>query len=86
MSAVNSFLKDFLEMRKGLPSNPGEPAQKKKDPKKAVLEPKKKPKMTKEQAIEQPGLMTIIQDKPGRRVVVEYLQNRANEFTEQKMA
>jgi hypothetical protein len=82
MSAVNSFLKEFLEMRKGLSKNPGEPVQAKKDPKKAVLEPKKKPKMTKEK----PGLMTIVQDKPGRRVVIEYLQNRANELTEQKMA
>ena len=86
MSAVNSFLKEFLEMRKSLPKNPGEPAQAKKDPKKAVLEPKKKVKFTKDQTVEKPGLMTIIQDKPGRRVVVEYLQNRANELTEQKMA
>jgi hypothetical protein len=86
MSAVNSFLKEFLEMRKGLSKNPGEPVQAKKDPKKAVLEPKKKPKMTKEQIVEKPGLMTIVQDKPGRRVVIEYLQNRANELTEQKMA
>lgn len=86
MSAVNSFLKEFLEMRKGLPASPGEPVKAKKDPKKASMEPKKKAKFTKEQTVDKPGLMTIIQDKPGRRVVIEYLQNRSNEFTEQKMA
>lgn len=84
MSAVNGFLKDFIEMRKSLvpptpkivgnPS-PANPATK-----------KRKEKFTKEQTVQDPTLATIIEDKPHKRVVIEYLQKHANSLTESKMA
>lgn len=84
MSAHNAFLKEFLEMRKTLvpPTpkivgnpQPANPASK-----------KRKEKFTKEQTTQDPTLATIIEDKPHKRVVVEYLQKHANHLTEQKMA
>jgi hypothetical protein len=84
MSAVNAFLKDFLEMRKSLaPTTPkivGNP-----QPANPTTK-KRKEKFTKEQTTQDPTVMTIIEDKPHKRVVIEYLQKRANELTEQKMA
>jgi hypothetical protein len=81
MSAVNAFLKDFLEMRKSLT-----PQQIVGNPTPANPESKKrKEKFTKQQQVKDASLATIIEDKPHKRVVVEYLQKRANALTEQKM-
>lgn len=83
MSAVNGFLKDFLEMRKALVPTPkivGNPS-----PANPATK-KRKEKFTKEQETKDPTLATIIEDKPHKRVVVEYLQKHANSLTEQKMA
>jgi phage regulator Rha-like protein len=83
MSATNGFLKDFLEMRKSLV-----PTQKiVGNPKPANPETqKRKEKFTKEQSTKDPTLATIIEDKPNKRVVIEYLQKHANSLTESKMA
>ena len=53
--------------------------------------PKTKPKKdsgTKTISMEatKPGFKTIIDEKPGKRPVIEYLQKRANELTIRKMA
>lgn len=47
---------------------------------------KRKEKFTKEQETKDPTLATIIEDKPHKRVVIEFLQKHANSLTEQKMA
>ena len=84
MSAVNGFLKDFMEMRKSLvPPTPkivGKPT-----PANPVTK-KRKEKFTNEQTTQNPTLATIIEDKPHKRVVIEFLQNHANHLTETKMA
>lgn len=83
MSAVNGFLKDFLEMRKALQPSPTIVG----NPKPAnPAARKRKEKFTQEQEKKDTSLMTICEDKPHRRVVVEYLQDRCNYFTEKKMA
>jgi hypothetical protein len=41
--------------------------------------------MKKELETEKPGLMGIIENKPHKRVVIEYLQDRANDLSEEKM-
>jgi hypothetical protein len=88
MSSTNPFLKDFLEMRKGIAPLKQSPA----GPSPADVLPKtkngRKPKAkhTKEQTTERPGLMTIIEDKPHKRVVIEYMQYRANDLTVEKMS
>ena len=81
MSAVNAFLKDFMEMRKGLA-----PTKIVGNPKPANPETRKrKAKFKKEQETQDISLMGIIEKKPHKRVVIEFLQNRANELTEAKM-
>ena len=84
MSAVNGFLKDFMEMRKSLvPPTPkivGNPTPANPETK------KRKEKFTKEQTTKDPSIATIIEDKPHKRVVIEYLQKHANHLTETKMA
>lgn len=82
MSAVNAFLKDFLEMRKNLqpPSKiVGNPTPANPDTK------KRKEKFKKEQEVDGMSLMTIIEKKPHRREVIKYLQDRANHYTVEKM-
>ena len=88
MSGHNPFLKDFIEMRKAMshkqetsqmPASSASHALPKKTPK------KKKAEMKSEQEVKDASLMTIIEDKPHRRVVIEWLQNRANEYTIEKM-
>jgi len=88
MSAVNAFLKDFMEMRKALtPQGPAGGAKIVGKPEPANPDAKKrKAKFKKEQDTENTSLMTIIEKKPHRRDVIHYLQERANEFTTQKMA
>ena len=83
MSGVNAFLKDFIEFRKALQPSPTIVG----NPKPANPQARKrKEKFKQEQEKKDTSLMTIIEDKPHKRVVIEYLQNRANELTEQKMA
>ncbi len=79
----NPFLRDFLKMRQAI-SVPGpqhkaaggaEPAKKKKEPKPlaALAEP------------EGISIAKIIEDKPKRKVLIEFLQTRANALTKEKM-
>jgi len=83
MSAQNAFLKEFIEFRKALQPPPtivGNPKPANPDAR------KRKEKFKQQQEKKDTSLMTIIEDKPHRRVVIEYLQDRCNHFTEQKMA
>lgn len=83
MAAVNAFLKDFLEMRKALPTA----SQIVGNPKPANPETRKrKEKFKKEQEVDKPGLQTIIEEKPNRKVVIAYLQHRANDLSVEKMS
>lgn len=84
MNNNNAFLKEFLNMRKGLTALGKSPADVL--PKKGKAGPKTKEALSEKQERTKPGLMTIIEDKPPKRVVVEFLQERANGLTEKKMA
>ena len=87
MNNHNAFLKEFLAMRKEL--TPHKPASKSPEdvlPKLKGNKEKPKAKLSKEQEVDKPGLMTIIQEKPHKKVVIAYLQTKANELTEKKMA
>ena len=81
MDGHNSFLKEFLNMRKTIvPSSiPVAPAAKKKD------EKKKKRPIEPTQTTESAGLAEIVENKPNKKVVIEYLQKRANELSAEKM-
>jgi len=81
--ASNSFLKDFMEMRKGLKPNsiPKDshiptPVQKKK---------RGEPKTTQELDTINTTLQKIVEDKPPKKQVVNYLQEKANYYTVEKM-
>lgn len=79
----NPFLLEFMNMRKNLNASSPSPAP--------TSNPKTKPKKdsgTKTISMEatKPGFKTIIDEKPGKRPVIEYLQKRANELTIRKMA
>ena len=83
----NAFLKEFLTMRKELsPTQPAltkmahETALPKKD------KSKKKPSLKPAPHVENGQLQHIIENKPPRKEVIDYLQNRANHFTTEKMA
>ena len=83
----NSFLKEFLEMRKGLsPSQPATANLASNSLPKKGGRTNSKPKMTSTQKVENGGIMHIIENKPPKKEVIEYLQKRANELTEEKMA
>lgn len=75
-------------MRKGLSTTPGPASLSPSDvlPKKSKPITKTKEALSEKQERKEPGLMTIIEDKPHKRIVIEYLQKRANELTERKMA
>jgi hypothetical protein len=80
MNSHNSFLKEFLNMRKTIaPPGPS--------PQDVLPQKKKKAKMSSNPPplTESVGINTIIEEKPHKRVVIEYLQKRANEFTVEKM-
>ena len=82
MSAVNAFLKDFVDMRKTL-----NPQAAVKTPIDAVKdEKKKKMKMSKNPIPLDTGLQHIIEEKPGRKKVEEYFGNRISELYAKKMA
>jgi hypothetical protein len=86
MNNNNGFLKEFLAMRKELkPSATTSPSPTDVLPKKDGGKKKAKPQMKKELETEKPGLMGIIENKPHKRVVIEYLQDRANDLSEEKM-
>jgi hypothetical protein len=83
----NAFLKEFLSMRKDLsPAQPAIPKmaheaalpKKDKSKKKSVLKPAPH--------VENGQLQHIIENKPPKKEVIEYLQDRANHYTVQKMA
>jgi hypothetical protein len=75
MSAVNAFLFDFIKMRKEM--QPGAP------PKKAS-----RVKYAKDTQEDSPNhtLANIIEKKPHKREVIEYLQERANAYSAEMMA
>lgn len=79
----NAFLKDFLEMRKQqnpLSKSPAEVLPKK-EKKKTQL--KQEPKALTETS--EPTLQSIIEEKPNKRIVIDFLQDKANAYTIQKM-
>jgi hypothetical protein len=88
MQNNNAFLKEFLNMRKAVnqkgPAASLTPADVL--PKKSKTTAKTKEQLSERQERKEPGLMTIIEDKPHKRVVIEFLQKRANELTAKKMA
>jgi hypothetical protein len=89
MQNHNAFLKDFLEMRKtskisGPSTTSGLASEVLPQTKKSARKPKKQIKA--ELETEKPGINTIIEEKPHKRVVIEYLQTKSNEYTTQKMA
>jgi hypothetical protein len=88
MSSVNAFLKDFIDMRKGLvPSGVSGTVQLVDPLKKDTKKGKKKPTTALELADE--GKMTvakIVEEKPKHRPVLEFIQDRCNDLTKAKMA
>jgi hypothetical protein len=77
---MSSFLNDFIAMRKSLLKAPAQTAQKK--PK----TPSEKKMMSPAQNVEESTITRIIEKKPHKREVIEYLQHKANELTEKAMA
>ena len=82
--ATNAFLKDFLVMRKGLTS-----AGITKEPHIPTPVQKKKrgmPKLSEEKETLNTTLQTIKEEKPPKKMVSNYLQEKANEYTVEKMS
>ena len=77
----NQFLKDFLDMRKSINPLAGvkTPVEALKD------EKKKKQRMSKNPEPEEGGLSHIIEEKPGRKKVEEYLAGRISALYAAKM-
>ena len=71
-------------MRKTLNTNTPSPADVL--PKKSKSKAKTKEALSEVQERKEPGLLTIVEDKPPNKVVIEYLQKKANELTVKKMA
>jgi hypothetical protein len=86
MQNNNAFLKEFLAMRKNVTTVAPSLSPTDVLPKKGKAGPKTKEALSEKQQRKEPGLMTIIEEKPHKRVVIEYMQKRANELTEKKMA
>ena len=89
MQNHNSFLKEFLEMRKATTASTGSTgsgfaADALPQTKKSKRKPKPQIKAALER--EKPVINTIIEEKPPKRVVIEYLQTKANELTVEKMS
>lgn len=88
MSSVNGFLKDFIQMRKGLVPSGTAGDVRLVDPGPSGKKGKKAPP-TRPTELKDDGKMTvakIIEEKPKVREVIQYLQDRCNDFTMQKMA
>lgn len=78
MSERNSFLSEFMKMRKEL--NPGITKVSNAPP-----TAPRKDKPSKKQEVLNPGLGHIIEKKPHKRIVIEHLQERANALSVEKM-
>lgn len=82
MSRANDFLSQFIEMRRGISAqNPSAAAAV------AAQMPasKKAKKTSKEQAFTDGGVEGIIEHKPVKKLVMEYLEKRCGELTAAKM-
>ena len=80
MPEINSFLADFMKMRKEINPLPhGKPGV-------TSITPARKDKPSKTAVVRDSGLAHIIEHKPHKRVVLEYLQKHANDLTTEKMA
>ena len=81
MSGRNDFLAQFMEMRRAIP--PATAAQ-------AVAAQmpasKKAKKLSKQPLYSEGGVASIIEHKPGRKAVEEFLQDKCNKLTAEKMA
>jgi len=80
---TNDFLRSFLEMRKGMNPAPGNPSRSVVD---ELPKTKKQKRIGPRQEVTETGLQHIIEEKPGRKVVEEYLQEMCNQLTSKKMA
>jgi predicted ArsR family transcriptional regulator len=82
MSAVNQFLREFVEMRKNISPvgkivgnpQPANPSAK-----------KRKEKFAKQQETLTTSLAKILEEKPGKKELIAFLQNRANDLSTEKM-
>ena len=81
MSAVNGFLFDFIKLRKEMTSNPAAGVRQK-----ASSNTRVKYQQDATDNSLNNTLSRIIEKKPHKREVIEYLQERANEHTARKMA
>lgn len=77
----NDFLRQFLEMRKAIA--PSGAAAAHIDPKSTSKRAKKTSSV---QKITDGGLQHIIENKPGRKDLEEYMQHRCDELTAERMA
>ena len=77
----NDFLRQFVEMRKAIAPNGAMAARV--DP---TPTSKRAKKTSSAQKVEGGGLQHIIENKPGRKEVEEYLQKKCDELTAEKMA
>ena len=82
MSAINSFLGDFIKMRKEM-TPPRNAVNAPGAVKKAGTNIKHEPKSTIE--VIDTSLQRILDNKPPKKEVIEYLQERANAYTVKKM-
>ena len=84
----NAFLREFINMRKeAAPTqSPLLNMAHEKLPKKKGSDTKKKAALKAAPHVENGGLQHIIENKPPRKEVIEYLQNRANQYSVEKMA
>jgi hypothetical protein len=80
MPELNSFLAEFIKMRKEINPLPhGKPGVN-------TMTPARKDKPSKKVVVKDSGLAHIIEHKPHKKVVLEHLQKRANDLTTEKMA
>jgi hypothetical protein len=89
MSGVNTFLKEFIAMRKALAPTGVAGDMKLIDPGPKNGKGKGKKKATTATELAEDGKMTvakIVEEKPKARPVLEFLQDRCNELTKAKMA
>jgi hypothetical protein len=74
----NEFLKQFVEMRKGIAPGPMAAST-------VLPQSKKGKKISKAQVVTDSGLQRIMEEKPPRKDVEEYLQKRCHDLTNSKM-
>lgn len=83
MNRGNDFLAQFIEMRRGVAAQNPSAAQ----AVAAQMPASKKAKKTSaKQAFTDGGAQAIIEHKPGKKDVMEYIQKRCDELTAAKMA